>query len=130
MTRDEIIQALRLELAEYENQSDITSAQARADQWAQDNGISLNDPNYLSAFSQVRGQLSIGGAGSGTTTTGGGTGIVSLTPIRSAEGVSYSTLPDMPTLSDVVQPGAAAFTGPRACRGPDPVGPSLRHGQA
>lgn len=110
MTRDEIIQALRLELAEYENQSDINTARARADQWAQDNGISLNDPNYLSAFSQVRGQLSIGGAGSGKTTTGGGTGIVSLTPIRSAEGVSYSTLPDMPTLADVVQPGAAAFT--------------------
>ena len=110
MTRDEIIQALRLELAEYENQSDINSAQARADQWAQDNGIALNDPNYQSAFSQVRGQLSIGGAGTGTTTTTSGPGIVSLTPIRSAEGVSYSTLPDMPTLADVVQPGAAAFT--------------------
>lgn len=109
MTRDEIIQALRIELAEYENQSDINSAQARADQWAQDNGIALNDPNYLSAFSQVRGQLSIGGAGTGTATSTGGTGIVSLTPIRSAEGVSYSTLPDMPTLEDVVQPGAAMF---------------------
>lgn len=109
MTRDEIIQALQLELAEYENQSDINSAQARADQWAQDNGIALNDPNYLQAFNQVRGQLSIGGAATGTATTTGD-GIVSLAPIRSAEGVSYSTLPDMPTLADVVQPGAAAFT--------------------
>jgi len=110
MTRDEIIQALRLELAEYENQSDINSAQARADQWAQDNGISLTDPNYLQAFSQVRGQLSIGGAGTGTTTTTGGPGIVSLTPIRSTTEGQLSTLPPMPTMADTVVPGAAAFT--------------------
>ena len=110
MTRDEIIQALRLELAEYENQSDINSAQARADQWAQDNGIALNDPNYQSAFSQVRGQLSIGGAGTGTTTTTGGPGIVSLTPIRSTTEGQLSTLPPMPTMADTVVPGAAAFT--------------------
>lgn len=110
MTRDEIIQALQLELAEYENQSDINSAQARADQWAQDNGIALNDPNYQSAFSQVRGQLSIGGAATGTTTTTGGPGIVSLTPIRSTTEGQLSTLPPMPTMADVVQPGAAAFT--------------------
>lgn len=110
MTKDEIIQALQLELAEYENQSDINSARAMADKWAQDNGIALNDPNYLQAFNQVRGNLSIGGAGTGTaTTTTTGDGIVSLTPIRSAEGVSYSTLPDMPTLEDIMQTGAPMF---------------------
>ena len=63
MTKDEIIQALQLELAEYENQSDINSARAMADKWAQDNGIALNDPNYLQAFNQVRGNLSIGAQG-------------------------------------------------------------------
>jgi hypothetical protein len=117
MTRDEIAQALQLELAEYENQSDINTARIRADQWARDNGVALNDPNYQSAFNQVRGQLSIGGAGTGTTTTTGGPGIVSLAPIRSAESFNYytdeegkSTVPPMPTMADVVQPGAAAFT--------------------
>ena len=110
MTKDEIIQALQLELAEYENQSDVNSARAMADKWAQDNGIALNDPNYLQAFNQVRGNLSIGGAGTGTaTTTTTGDGIVSLTPIRSAEGVSYSTLPEMPTLEDIMQTGASQF---------------------
>lgn len=108
MTRDEIIQALRLELAEYESQSDISSARSRADQWARDNGIALNDPNYQSAFSQVRGQLSIGGSGSGTAT--GGDGIVSLTPIRSTTDGQLSILPPMPTMADTVVPGAAAFT--------------------
>jgi len=119
MTRDEIAQALQLELAEYENQSDINTARIRADQWARDNGVALNDPNYLQAFNQVRGNLSIGGAGTGTatTTTTTGDGIVSLAPIRSAEGFNYytdeegkSTVPPMPTMADVVQPGAAAFT--------------------
>ena len=117
MTKDEIIQALQLELAEYENQSDINSARAMADKWAQDNGISLSDPNYLQAFNQVRGNLSIGGAGTGTaTTTTTGDGIVSLTPIRSAEGFNYytdeegkSTVPPMPTLEDIMQTGASQF---------------------
>jgi hypothetical protein len=107
MTRDEIIQALRLELAEYESQSDINSARTRADQWARDNGISLSDPNYLQAFSQVRGQLSIGGSGSGTAT--GAPGIVGLTPIRSTKDGQLSILPPMPTMADTVVPGAAMF---------------------
>jgi hypothetical protein len=108
MTRDEIAQALELELAEYENQSDINTARIRADQWAQDNGVAVNDPNYLQAFNQVRGQLSIGGAATGTaTTTTGGDGIVSLSPIRSAEGANFQDLPLAP--AEPRQPGAAMF---------------------
>jgi hypothetical protein len=107
MTRDEIARALQLELAEYENQSDINTARIRADQWAQDNGVALNDPNYLQAFNQVRGQLSIGGSGTGTATATGGDGIVSLSPIRSAEGVDFQDLPLAP--AEPRQPGEAMF---------------------
>tara|TARA_S200002703_G_scaffold42606_1_gene36986 strand:- start:13904 stop:15400 length:1497 start_codon:yes stop_codon:yes gene_type:complete len=103
MTKDEIARALQLELAEYENQSDINTARIRADQWAQDNGVPLNDPNYLQAFNQVRGQLSIGGSGTGTATNG----IVSLSPIRSAEGVDFQDLPPAP--AEPRQQGAAMF---------------------
>ena len=108
MTRDEILKALLEELAEYENQSDVTSAEARADQWAQDNGISLSDPNYRQALAQARGQLSIGGQATGTTPAATGDGIVSLSPIRSAEGVDFQTLPPAP--AEPRQPGAAALT--------------------
>tara|TARA_Y100000114_G_scaffold153328_1_gene173081 strand:+ start:574 stop:2136 length:1563 start_codon:yes stop_codon:yes gene_type:complete len=110
MTRDEILKALLEELAEYENQSDINSARARADQWAQDNGISLNDPRYTQAFAQARGQLSIGGPATGTGTSPATTadGIVSLAPIRSAEGMDFQTLPPAP--AEPRQPGAAALT--------------------
>ena len=108
MTRDEILKALLEELAEYENQLDVTSAEARADQWAQDNGISLSDPNYRQALAQARGQLSIGGSATGTPPAATGDGIVSLAPIRSAEGVDFQDLPPAP--AEPRQPGAAALT--------------------
>jgi len=108
MTREEILQALLEELSEYENQSDVTSAEARADQWAQDNGISLSDPNYRQALAQARGQLSIGGEATGTTPAATGDGIVSLSPIRSAGPDSFTLLPPAP--AEPRQPGAAALT--------------------